>query len=232
MLKELTGKWSQYMDEGLLIKALTSIDDDLENICPGQEDVFRAFNELEPENTRAILIGQDPYPQKGVATGLLFANRPLQSPLSPSLQIVKECILHPEKPSYKASDEARFDPTMMHWIKQGVLLINSSLTVKTGCPGSHFEYWKPFISDFLRKLSRDRYDLPYILFGNQAASLMTCIENAGCIIKCKHPAMYARQGVKMSEDPFTKLNEFFKEFNMKQIEWLIPEETEDDDLPF
>lgn len=231
LTNELAGEWGNFMDEGLLLEALTKIDPDLPILCPRMEDVFKAFRTTPPSRTRIVFLGQDPYPQRGVATGLLFANRADSLDLSPSLKVIKEKVLHPENPSYKPSDEIRFDPTMEFWANQGILLLNSSLTTRIGGIGEHLGAWAPFMHSFVNKLSAKRDDLIWVFFGAQASMFTKDVENAALILKCNHPAYYARNGVAMKEDPFTEINEYAGEMLGYSINWLKPYE-DFDDLPF
>ena len=92
-----------------------------------------------------------PYPQKGVATGILFGNKKevLEEDLSPSLKIIKEAVINFEIPH----NNIIFDQTLENWAKQGILMINSALTVEMNKIGSHVMLWRPFISKLLKNLS-------------------------------------------------------------------------------
>src|SRR5690606_1930432 len=96
-------------------------------VRPSKKDIFRAFKLTPYEETRVVIIGQDPYPSKR-ATGLAFGNEEedAQFGLSPSLRLISECI---EKQFYEGL-KLDFDPTLVNWGKQGVLLLNSALTVE------------------------------------------------------------------------------------------------------
>ena len=233
---ELLGKWGVYMNEQVLMNTLTSIDKDTDNMCPEIDKVFRAFHLTDPSRTQLVIVGQDPYPQKGVATGILFGNKEgtKSEDLSPSLKVLKECILHPEISSYRPSDEARFDPTLESWVSQGILMINSALTVKVNSPGSHQAAWREFTDTFIRMFSSDRTDVIWLFFGAQAASFIPAVQNAACILKCEHPAYFARSNIRMTDDPFARINRFMKENMGTEFKWLLPEydEEETDGLPF
>ena len=117
-------------------------------LCPAQSDVFRAFELCPLKDLKVVMLGQDPYPQKGVATGILFGNRAdvQEKNLSPSLQIVKEVAINFEIPK----NSCIFDPTLESWAKQGILMINSALTVEMNKVGSHVMIWRPFTIALLK----------------------------------------------------------------------------------
>lgn len=144
---------------------------------PDLTNVLRAFRETSLENTRIIFLGQDPYPQKNVATGLAFANDPSQKSLSPSLNvIIEELSRGPnfnEFEFYKNSD-------LLHWCKQGILLLNSALTVQTGIPGSHKKAWKEIMKDIIMSIADVKKDaVLWVTFGNQAKLFRECFKGSG-----------------------------------------------------
>ena len=120
--------------------------------CPDKDDIFKAFSYCSPGDCKVVFLSQDPYPQKDVATGILFANKleTLPEQLSPSLKIIKNSLFEDLHISEKDSN---FDPSLISWAKQGILMINSALTVEMNKIGSHVMIWRPFISKLLRNLS-------------------------------------------------------------------------------
>lgn len=116
-----------------------------------KKNIFRAFQLCPLKDCRVIMLGQDPYPQKGVATGVLFGNSK-ETPeelLSPSLQIIKECAINYEIPH----GPIEFDNTLETWAKQGILMINTALTCEVNAIGSHVARWYPFMSKLIRNIS-------------------------------------------------------------------------------
>lgn len=163
------------------------------DISPPRKDVFNAFKECPYDDLKVVMLGMDPYPQKGVATGLLFGNHkdtPIDK-ISPSLSTLIEGMKDPCHPQ----EAHKFDITMRLWASQGILLLNSALTVEVGRTGSHTRLWRPFISTLLGKLSITNPGLIYVLFGSQAQSFEQYIDpRNNTVIKCRHPAYYARSG--------------------------------------
>lgn len=147
-----------------------------------------------------------PYPQKGVATGILFGNRENipEDKLSPSLEIIKECAINFEIPH----NIINFDQTLESWAKQGVLMINSALTCIVNKVGSHTNQWRLFVSKLIRNLSKERTGLVYILFGKEARTLKPYIdERYNDIIETEHPAYFARVKKKMPYWVFNIMND-------------------------
>lgn len=217
-INEYFGKWLDVIDKDILLSTLVTINKLYvqKNICPKQTDVFKAFNLCDYNKCRVILIGQDPYPQKDVATGILFGNSSSvnESDWSPSLKIVKDSLLSTSI-SYKSIN---FDPTLENWAKQGVLMLNSALTVECNNIGSHSLIWRPFITKLLQNLSINNPSLIYVLFGDTAQSFSYYITKSNSIIKVKHPAYYARNHSLMP-NVFREVNNRLTQINGDTISW-------------
>ena len=170
-------------------------------VVPEYANVFRAFTLCSRKECRVVMLGQDPYPQSGVATGILFGNAPDTKVLSPSLKIIMDSVM--------SDSDSSFDITLESWARQGILLINSALTCETGKIGSHVMLWRPFLSKLLIKLSNDNNGIVYVLFGSQAQSFVPYIKH-GYILKERHPAYYARLGIPMPGDVFVEVNSLIK----------------------
>ena len=157
-----------------------------------------------------------PYPQKGEATGVLFGNRADIKELNPSLNIIKEAAINFEVPHYCIN----FDPTLESWAKQGILMINSALTVEMNKIGSHVMIWRNFISCLLKHLSQRETGLIYVLFGKQAQTFEPYINKQfNTIINMEHPAYFARTHTKMPYKLFIDLSKMTEEKYGVPIEW-------------
>lgn len=157
-----------------------------------------------------------PYPQKGVATGILFGNKPGTKELSSSLEIIKEGCINYEIPH----GPIEFDITLESWAKQGILMINSALTCEVGKVNSHVNLWRPFMTKLLKNLSEYNTGLCYVLFGSQAKTFKPYInKNYNDIIEVEHPAYFARTGQIMPYSVFTDVNKFLKGRYNTTIEW-------------
>lgn len=180
-------------------------------ICP-EDNHFRIFDDLLGITPVAIILGQDPYPQRETATGIAFANFKREGeyrsiPLSPSLEVIKNSVMKVSK--------GHFDETLMSWVKQGIIPINSSWTVLQNKPGSMTNFWIPYTAGFLRKLSALCPDLCYILLGNTANAFRGNILN-GNILTEYHPSFFARMEKEMPPRVWIKMIEWVDEkFNRK-----------------
>lgn len=154
------------------------------------------------------MIAQDPYPQPNYATGIAFANPPDTSKISPSLELIKDRIY---KDFYLPEDYNTFDCTLHNWVSQGMLLINSSLSVRKYQPGSHSLIWRPFMAELLKNLSNYYNGIVYLLVGRPAAELEVYINHkSNYVFKYYHPAYYSRIGSEMKCDGFLKATEIIK----------------------
>ena len=207
-VEEYFGDWVHVFDMKELNKVMHQlrVEYQRKKICPAQSDVFRAFKLCSLKDLKVVMLGQDPYPQKGVATGILFGNRAdvQEKNLSPSLQIVKEAAINFEIPK----NSCIFDPTLESWARQGILMINSALTVEMNKVGSHVMIWRPFIIALLKHLSECETGIIYVLFGRQAQTFKPYINKQfNDILEIEHPAYYARTGEKMSHGLFVQINQ-------------------------
>lgn len=218
-LEEYFGRWMRVIDKKSLEEALNKLGPEYQRkpICPVQNKVFRTFELCPYDELKVVMLGQDPYPQKGVATGILFGNNKevTEENLSPSLKIVKEVCINYEIPH----NSIIFDQTLESWAKQGILMINSALTVEMNKVGSHVMLWRPFISKLLKNLSDNNTAIVYVLFGRQAQTFKPYIGKFNHIIEVEHPAYFARTNTKMPSELFRNINNLVKGINKMPIEW-------------
>lgn len=218
-LEEYFGRWMKVVDKKSLEETLNKLGPEYQRkpICPVQSKVFRAFELCPYDELKVVMLGQDPYPQKGVATGILFGNdkEVTEENLSPSLKIVKEACINYEIPH----NSIIFDQTLESWAKQGILMINSALTVEMNKVGSHVMLWRPFISKLLKNLSDNNTAIVYVLFGRQAQTFKPYIGKFNHIIEVEHPAYFARTNTKMPSELFRNINNLVKGINKMPIEW-------------
>lgn len=220
-IKDYFGDWIKVIDKQELLKVINNITNISKStvICPNMSDIFKAFNICDYNNLKVVMIGQDPYPQYGVATGILFGNKSStpENKLSPSLQVIKEAVINYELPH----NCINFDNTLESWAKQGILMLNSALTVEINKVGSHTMIWRPFIICLLKHLSEKCPGLVYVLFGEQASTFESYInKNSNTIIKVKHPAYYARNKEKLPYSLFVDINNLINNKFNYNIEWF------------
>ena len=158
------------------------------------------------------------FTEKCVATDIAIGNRKevRKDNLSPSLKVVKEEAINFEVPYYCIT----FDQTLESWAKQGILMINSALTVEMNRIGSHVMLWRPFISKLLKNLSDYDTGIVYVLFGKQAQTFKPYInEKFNHVFEVEHPAYFAKNGRKMSHELFVNISNTMKGIYGVPLEW-------------
>lgn len=213
-MNEYFGDWMNVIDSSLLNSTLCRLSG--KQFLPEHDNVFLAFKKCDYHNLKAVFVGMDPYPQPGIATGVAFANR-LNTPkdcVSPSLRVIIECL----EDNYNDLPNGEFDVTLDSWSRQGILLLNSALTVAPNKPGSHALLWRPFISSLIHNLSERKNGLIFVLFGSQAESFEMYIDSPN-VIKCQHPSFYARKNMKMPYI-FRQIDDIMAKSGMDLIYWL------------
>ena len=195
--------WLDVIDQTELNKLIPTLNYlySTKSVVPAYSNIFKAFTLCSKVDCRVVFLGQDPYPQQGVATGVLFGNSKDTKDISPSLQVIKNSVMSLDESLMPFKS---FDVTMESWASQGILMINSALTCELNRVGSHVMLWRPFLSKLLLNLSRDRGDIVYVLFGNQAQTFEPYIK--GTILKERHPAFYARINAPMPNKVFYDIN--------------------------
>lgn len=200
-------------------------------VYPSPKNIFRAF-ELTPFNgVEVVILGQDPYHGRKQANGLCFAVSE-GVPLPPSLQnIFKELDDDIGKESVhqtgdRASSEEVVRPAgrtgdLEHWAKQGVLLLNATLTVRAHAAGSHqHKGWEEFTDVVIRKLSEERENLVFILWGNYAKAKGAHIDRTKhLVIESAHPSPFSADRF-FGTKPFSRTNRYLVVHNKKPIDWL------------
>ena len=185
--------WGDIVKKEVLEEALNRVNETGSLYCPQYADILKAFSLVSPDEVNVVLCGQDPFPQKGIATGILFANKENtpEDKLSPSLKVIKNSFL---KYLHVSEKDITFDPSLTYIAKQGVLMINSALTVEMNNPGSHALIWRPFTSKLFRNLSNMNNRIIFVLFGTQAGTFTPYINCRNPRIEVPHPAFFIRMG--------------------------------------
>jgi uracil-DNA glycosylase len=153
-----------------------------DTIYPEKKNIFRAFDCCTVTDVKVVLMFQDPY-HNGSATGI--ATGVDSNPIPTTLQnIFKEI-----KNEY---GKCNINPNLLSWCKQGVLLLNTALTVEKGSPGSHINLWRNWTANFIKGLSSEK-SLVWVFFGKEAIKYNKCVTN-GVVLECVHPAAEAYSG--------------------------------------
>lgn len=212
--------WIEYLKPLFSDERMSKIQNILANckFYPENKDIFKVFNQP-LDNIKVVIIGMDPY-SSGQATGLAFAvNKDCKIPNS--LQIIFNEI---ERDIYQYD----FTPerlenlqikTLEHWVKQGVMLLNSALTVEIGKSGSHLIHWRWFIEEIVKILSEK--GVIFVLWGKHAQTFKRNInETTNYILESCHPvAECYGSGKFIGVGHFSKINELLKEQGKKEIIW-------------
>ena len=222
-IDEYFGDWMKVLDRKETVKIMNWLKTtDSSTLCPSIKNVFKAFKLCSYNECKVIFIGQDPFPQKGVAQGILFSNssNTPEDKLSPSLKVVKESVINFDIPHNLIT----FDPTLESWAKQGILMLNSALTTEVGKVGIHTLKWRPFIGSFLKNMSEKNPGIIYVFFGSQAKSLNTYINNNNNYkLFIEHPAYYARLNKRMPSDIWYTVKKLVYNIYGTSIEWYKEE---------
>ena len=183
-------------------------------VLPENRKILRALELTPPHKVKVVIVGQDPYPTRGHACGLCFSVEPEVSPLPKSLiNIFREL----------KDDVGRVSPNgdLSHWAKQGVLLLNTTLTVFEGQRNSNRGIgWEILSTDVIRYLSENRQGIVYILWGKPAqAKAMYINPYENKVIKAAHPSPLSAHRGFFGSKPFSKTDKYLIERGEDPIEW-------------
>ncbi len=183
-------------------------------IFPKEEDFFHSF-EITPFNkTMVIIFGQDPYYSEGMADGLAFSTKITRTPKS-LINVFKE--LKREYPLINISCN-----DLSPWSTQGVLLLNTSLSVEKNLPNSHSKIgWETFTKNFINFLNEEKEFLIFVLWGNNAKKLKSLISPKFYILESSHPSPLSAHNGFLGNNHFKKINEILHQKNMKIIDWNL-----------
>lgn len=185
-------------------------------VYPAPKNIFRVFDLTPLPKVEVVILGQDPYHGAGQANGLAFSvEREMRFP--PSLQnIFKEVETDLNAPITHHSGD------LERWARQGVLLLNATLTVRAGSAGSHQgRGWEQFTDAVVRILSERREHLVFILWGNYAKAKGAHIDRGKhLVIESAHPSPFSASYGFFGSKPFSKANGYLKRQGKQPIEWL------------
>lgn len=185
-----------------------------ESIFPHPKNIFRAFDLVNPSKVRVVILGQDPYHTPGVADGLAFSTNS-ENKVPPSLlNIFKEI-----QDEFGGTLSA--DPDLARWATQGVLLLNASLSVRSGNANSHAEYgWHLFTDAVITKLSENHEHIVFLLWGTFARNKATLIDwQKHFVLQSPHPSPLSAHKGFFGNGHFKMTNDYLKKRGYKQIDW-------------
>lgn len=190
-------------------------------IYPPQNEVFSAFSLTEFDQVKVVILGQDPYHRPNQAHGLSFSVKPPVAPPPSLINIYKEL----------ATDIEGFvipkHGYLVDWAKQGVLLLNTVLTVEEGKANSHANWgWETFTDKVIAKLNAHRENIVFLLWGSHAQKKGAFIDrNKHCVLTAPHPSPLAAHRGFFGCRHFSKANEYLKAHGMAEINWQLPLEV-------
>lgn len=178
--------------------------------------IFSSLNNCKFDDVKLVILGQDPYHNPNQANGLAFSV-PENITHPPSLVNIFKEIQQDLNTDYPSSGD------LMTWVKQGVLLLNSTLTVKKNSPGSHQNKgWEDFTDEIINIISLRKKNVVFLLWGNYAKKKSKLIDqNKHLILSSGHPSpLSANRGYWFGNKHFSKANQYLKENNIVEIKWV------------
>ncbi len=186
-------------------------------VYPSLKNILKAFDECPYNKVRVVIIGQDPYHGMGQANGLCFAvgGDGLKIAIPPSLKnIFKEIESDLNIKTIPNGDLTR-------WAKQGILLLNATLTVRANTPGSHQNKgWEDFTDAVIEKLSKEKENIVFILWGNYARKKGIKIDRKKhLVLEAQHPSPFSAYNGFFGSKHFSQTNKYLKNLGFDEIDW-------------
>lgn len=188
-------------------------------VYPPEKDVFNAFRYAPYGKVKVLLLGQDPYHGPGQAHGLCFSVQPSVKRLPPSLiNIYKE--LHDD-----VGCRIPGHGWLAHWAEQGILMLNTALTVRAGQAFSHRgKGWERFTDAVIRKVNDKKKPVVFVLWGGPAQKKLALIDTARhLVVKGAHPSPLSAHRGFFGSRPFSKINAALRAAGESEIDWQIPD---------
>ena len=213
--------WQQFLssefEKPYFISLLKSVDEEYDKtVCfPSKELIFNAFNQFDYKDLKVIIIGQDPYHGTGEANGLCFSvNDGVKIP--PSLRNIFTEI--------NTEFDRLFLPTsgnLERWAKQGILLLNATMTVRKDAANSHkILGWQRFTDAVIEKISSENEQIVFLLWGNFAHKKATLIdETKHLVLQCGHPSFAGVHKKWFGNNHFIKTNDYLIGKAKQPIDW-------------
>jgi uracil-DNA glycosylase len=188
-------------------------------VFPEPKNIFRAFDLVPFDTIKVVILGQDPYHTPGVADGLAFS-APKGNKIPPSLRnIYKEIISEFEITDYPYIN----NPDLTRWANQGVLLINNTLTVRSGEANSHSKFgWDIFTDSVIKTIAKSKSEVVFMLWGGFARgkkSLILQESTSHLILESAHPSPLSAHNGFLGNNHFIDCNKWLESKGGKGIEW-------------
>jgi len=199
-----------------IIMQLYNLSMEDKNFTPPLKQVFRAFEECPFDNLKVVIIGQDPYPQLGVADGISFSCSNTNN-LQPSLRY----ILGEVNKTVYGDNPVSTDVDLKRWSNQGILMLNTSLTTEVGKIGQHYDIWKDFTAYLLDYLTHNKENIIYIYMGKKAQEWADLTGDNNHKLFVSHPASaaYTKQKHWDSNNVFLETQLLVQKYHNTNIIW-------------
>lgn len=229
--------WNEYIQKlhstGIFDNIEKTIQEEIENdknVFPYPDLVFNVFNQMNIEDIRVVILGQDPYHTAQVINGKLIPHAmgvsfsvPIGAKIPSSLENIYKSQIE-NKHFYKYPEHGNLE----FWCNQGCFMLNTSLTVQQGTPNSHEMVWKNITDQIIHYISDTLDNVVFVLWGNNALSKLKLIDqDKHYVIISSHPSGYSVSSPLKDYPPFSKLdhfgeiNKYLKKHNRRQIIWQI-----------
>ena len=180
-------------------------------IYPPKNLIFNAFDHFNIKDLKVVIIGQDPYHNPGEAMGLSFSV-PEGCKMPPSLRNIFKELNREFRKERECTD-------LTDWAKQGVLLLNASLTVYKNLPESHMEYWGDFTEEIVKYISKNCKEIVWMHWGNFAKSYSKFVDNKeNLLLEWTHPSPLSRKTFDCNH--FVECNQYLKKCGKEDVKWV------------
>lgn len=222
LIRYLSADWKKLLRSEMRKDYFKALQESLEvemmhyRIFPGKNEIFKAFEHTSPHQVKVVVLGQDPYHGDGQANGLAFSvNRDISLP--PSLKNIfkeRKADLDMELPRHG---------DLSHWAAQGVLLLNTGLTVRRGAPGSHKALgWQRFTDYVIEKIAEFPQGIVFLLWGNHARSKKALLASSGhYILEAAHPSPFSANRGFLGCRHFSKTNNLLEKAGREPVDWSV-----------
>ena len=187
-------------------------------VYPPQNEVFSAFSLTEFSDVKVVILGQDPYHGPNQAHGLAFSVKPSISPPPSLVNIYKE--LSQDIEGFQIPQHGY----LIDWAKQGVLLLNTVLTVQQGMAHSHVKFgWETFTDKVISQLNIYRENIVFLLWGSHAQKKGEFIDRSRhCVLTAPHPSPLSAHRGFFGCHHFSKTNAYLRDKGITEIQWQLP----------
>ncbi len=223
IMKYFPDGWEQIKNDAILLEKAEEVDTALgaligtEEIYPPAEDLFAAFKYC--TTPKVIILGQDPYHGSGQAHGLSFSVQKGVA-VPPSLKNIYKALENDTEvsPPFKAPKHG----CLIEWAKQGVIMLNSGLTVPRGKPAEHLTQWEPFTDRLIKLLAQNYKNLIFVMWGTKAQKKKSLLGSSHVVLEYNHPSPQVN-GNKFATEckHFSQINTFLQKYGKTPINWQL-----------